>query len=59
MAGVYGLPEFERLLRTGVPTGNRKLGLMAEVSQNDFRHFTDEEIAAIHSYLQERATRAP
>lgn len=59
VAGVYDLPEFERLLRTGVPTGNRKLGLMAEVSQNDFRHFTDEEIAAIHSYLQERATRAP
>ena len=44
----------------GVPT--RKI----QQAQNGMRDtlstyhdFTDEEIAAIHSYLQERATRAP
>ncbi|HET9335084.1 MAG TPA: cytochrome c [Sphingomicrobium sp.] len=58
VAGAYDLPEFRRLMRTGVPTGNRKLGLMADVARNDFSHFTDEEIAAIHAYLVERANRA-
>lgn len=58
VAGAYDLPEFRKLMRTGVPTGNRKLGLMAEVSRDDFRHFTDSEIAAIHGYLRERANRA-
>jgi hypothetical protein len=32
---------------------------MGVVARNDFRHFTDEEIAAIHAYLKERASRAP
>lgn len=59
VAGAYDLPEFRRLMRTGVASGNRKLGLMAEVARNDFSHFTDEEIAAIHAYLKERASRAP
>ncbi|HEY0629378.1 MAG TPA: c-type cytochrome [Sphingomicrobium sp.] len=59
VAGAYDLPEFQRLMRTGVPTGNRKLGLMADVARADFRHFTDSEIAAIHAYLKERAARAP
>lgn len=59
VAGTYDLPEFRRLMRTGVPTGNRKLDLMAVVARNDFSHFTDEEIAAIHAYLVERANRAP
>ena len=59
IAGAYDLPDFERLLRTGVAPGNRKLGLMGVVARNDFRHFKDEEIAAIHAYLKERANRAP
>ena len=59
VAGAYDLPEFQRLMRTGVASGNRKLGLMAEVARDDFRHLTDEEIAAIHAYLAERASRAP
>ena len=59
VAGAYDLPEFRKLMRTGVPTGNRKLGLMAEVARDDFSHFTDSEIAAIHAYLKERASRAP
>jgi mono/diheme cytochrome c family protein len=59
VAGAYDLPEFKRLMRTGVPTGNRKLGLMGDVARNDFRHFTEDEIQAIHEYLVERANRAP
>lgn len=59
VAGAYDLPEFERLMRTGVAAGNRKLGLMADVARNDFSHLTDREIAAIHAYLKERASRAP
>jgi mono/diheme cytochrome c family protein len=59
VAGAYDLPGFRRLMRTGVASGNRKLGLMAEVARDDFSHFTDEEIAAIHNYLKERADRAP
>ncbi len=58
VAGAYDLPEFKQLLRTGVAPGNRQLGLMGVVARNDFRHFTDEEIAAIHAYLKERASRA-
>jgi hypothetical protein len=59
VAGAYDLPEFKRLMRNGVASGNRKLGLMGEVARDDFRHFTDEEIAAIHAYLAERVSRAP
>ena len=59
VAGAYDLPEFQRLMRTGIPTGNRKLKLMATVARNDLRHFTDAEIEAIHAYLKERANRIP
>ena len=59
VACAYDLPEFKRLMRTGVPIGNRQLKLMAAVSRNDFRHFTDAEIEAIHAYLKERANRMP
>ena len=59
VAGAYDLPEFTRLMRTGVASGNRQLGLMGSVARNDFRHFTDAEIEALHAYLKERAVRAP
>lgn len=59
VAGAYDLPEFQRLMRTGIPTGNRRLKLMATVARNDLRHFTDAEIEAIHAYLKERANRMP
>jgi mono/diheme cytochrome c family protein len=59
VAGVYDLPEFRRLMRTGVPTGGRNLDLMADVSRNDFSHLNDTEIAAIHAYLREKAMTAP
>lgn len=57
MVAAYDLPSFTRLMRTGVPIGGRELGMMAEVARDDFRYFTDEEIAALHGYLQARAAR--
>lgn len=57
VAGGYDLPEFKRLMRTGVPTGNRKLGMMGDIARADFSHMTDDEIEAIHAYLVERANR--
>lgn len=59
IAGAYDLPAFERLMRTGIAPGERKLGLMRGVAENDFRHLTDEEIAAVHAYLVARAQKLP
>ena len=59
IAGAYDLEQFRTLLRTGVPPGGKKLGMMASVARDDFSHLKDEEIAAIHAYLVERARRAP
>lgn len=59
MTAAYDLEQFRALLRDGVAPGGKKLGLMASVSKNDFRHLRDDEIAAIHAYLVERAERAP
>jgi mono/diheme cytochrome c family protein len=59
IAGAYDLEQFRTLMRTGVPADKRKLKLMDVVSRNDFRHLTDDEIAALHAYLAERARRAP
>ena len=59
IAGAYDLQQFKTLMRTGVPPGNKKLGMMGDVARNDFSHLKDEEIAAIHGYLVERAQRAP
>lgn len=59
IAGSYDPGDFARLLRTGVPAGERKLGLMAEVARGRYSHFTDAEIAAIHAYLKAVAERYP
>lgn len=57
MAGAYDLPDFAKLLRTGVPPDGRDLKVMDDVSRKAFRHFTDAEIAELHAYLQARAQR--
>ena len=44
-------------MRSGRGAGGRDLGLMSEVSRNDFSHFTDQEIEALHAYLKARAER--
>jgi cytochrome c553 len=55
VAGAYSRDEFHRLMRTGVPTGGRRLRLMDQVARSRFSHFTDGEIDAIYDYLVARA----
>jgi cytochrome c553 len=57
LAGAYDLGQFKALLRTGVPPGARKLTMMDDVARNQFSHYTDEEIAEIHSYLVARSRK--
>lgn len=52
MVTAYDLAQFDRLMRTGAPIGDRKLELMAGVSRDRFSHFTDREVQAVHAYLQ-------
>ncbi len=55
VAASYSLADFKTLLKTGQPTGNRTLKLMAAVAQSRFSHLTEAEINAIHGYLVARA----
>lgn len=55
VAASYSLTNFKTLLKTGQPTGNRELQLMAKVSQSRFSHLTESEVNAIHTYLVARA----
>jgi mono/diheme cytochrome c family protein len=48
----YSRGDFRALLRTGIASGNRELRLMKEVAVRRFSHLTDEEIDAVHLYLQ-------
>ena len=51
MAQGYDLTQFTHLLRTGKAIGDRELGLMSRVARSGYSRLTDEEIAAIHAYL--------
>ena len=51
----YGLPEFTRLMRTGIGVDGKEHGLMTSVAKARFKHFSDEEIAGLHVYLLARA----
>ncbi|MBY4588869.1 MULTISPECIES: c-type cytochrome [Rhizobium] len=55
LAQSYSAADFKTLLRTGKGIGGRDLGVMTQVSQWDFRYFTDIEIEQIQAYL----TRQP
>ena len=59
IAGAYDLAQFQTMLRTGVAPGGKDIGLMGRIARSDFKYLTDEEIAAIHAYLAERARRMP
>lgn len=49
----YSKTDFDRLMRTGIAIGNRKLGLMTEVAETRFPNFTEDEVDAIRLYLKE------
>ena len=51
----YGLPEFTRLMRTGIGVDGKEHGLMTSVAKARFTHFSDEEIGGLHAYLTARA----
>ena len=51
----YSLEQFARLMKHGVPPGDRPLKLMGPTSQLRFANFTSDEVAAVHAYLQSRS----
>lgn len=52
----YSLPEFKTLLETGVTRDGRDMyaqgSIMGIVAREQLSHLTDEEVVAIHGYLQ-------
>lgn len=52
----YDAEQFKRLMRTGIPIGERKLELMSEVSTGSLTFLTDEEIASLYNYLTTTAS---
>ena len=58
IAGAYDPADFERLLRTGIAAGGRRLGLMSETAPKRFNVLSHEEIGALHAYLKARAEQA-
>ena len=59
IAAGYDSGQFRTLMKTGAAPSGKDLGLMARTARADFSHMRDEEVAAIHAYLVERAKRAP
>lgn len=62
----YSLPEFRTLLKTGVTRNGRDMyaqgSIMGIVAREQLSYFTDDEISAVHAFLQndwtaERGTR--
>lgn len=51
----YSLPEFRRLMRTGVTKTGRNMvaegSVMGVVAQEQFSHLTDAEVLAIYKFL--------
>ncbi len=59
MVAGYEREQFRRLLRTGRAVGDREVSLMSEVARGRYKHLTDAEIDAVHSYLQRVAEVDP
>jgi len=54
----YSPEAFTTLMRTGVGTGGRNLGIMSERARKGLSHLTDDEIAALYGYLHGMAGAA-
>jgi mono/diheme cytochrome c family protein len=59
MAASYDRADFERLLRTGLAAGDRRLGLMSVSAPKRFNAWTSGQIGELHEYLKARADRQP
>jgi hypothetical protein len=55
VAKSYSLAEFRRLMKTGITRAGRNMvaegSVMGVVAQEQFSHFTDDEVRAIYTYL--------
>ena len=59
VAGGYSRDQFETLITTGVPIGDRKLNdLMQDVAKNRYSRLTPNERDALYAYLKARADQA-
>jgi mono/diheme cytochrome c family protein len=58
MVQAYDLDQFKHLMRDGKGAGERELRLMSEVARAGFSKMTDEEISAVHAYLNNTSTTA-
>jgi hypothetical protein len=56
----YSLPEFRKLMKTGVTRQGRDMlaqsSVMGIVAKEQFSHFTDEEVKAIYTFLTTKWT---
>lgn len=59
MAASYDPDKFRHLMRTGEGMGKRDLGLMGVVARAGFGAMTDQEIAAVQTYLKGEAEKTP
>lgn len=50
----YDREQFKRLMSEGIGLGDRKLGLMSEVSKMRFSHFKTGEVDDLYDFLQSR-----
>jgi mono/diheme cytochrome c family protein len=51
-AAGYAEADFTALLRTGVATGGRPLGVMGDAARQRFAHLTDDEVVGLYLYLK-------
>ncbi|MBC8027158.1 MAG: c-type cytochrome [Steroidobacteraceae bacterium] len=54
VAKSYSLEQFSRLMHDGVGIGDRTFELMTPTSKARFSHLREDEVAAVHAYLQSR-----
>lgn len=52
IVAAYRFDDFERFMRTGEALGGRELELMSSVARSRFAYLTDDEVAALHAFLQ-------
>jgi mono/diheme cytochrome c family protein len=51
VVGAYPPADFDRLMRSGIGLGNRRLGIMTGWAARNFASFSDAEVAALYRYL--------
>ena len=60
MVQAYSLPEFKTLLKSGLTRDGRDMyaqgSIMGIVAREQLSHFTEDEMAAVHDFLQKKWT---